>query len=428
MSAYALPGLVFPPLPGSSPASTIITQPPLRRSFSCPEVQTSSTIRQCHNNCDDTDSTSSVHHFDGPAAAKEAANHRHQFASTASPSSTIFGRYFGSSPFVMPNNNSDEAVMDQNQCDSEESKDHNNREVTVVVKGARVDILQLINSTFSTSAHCTNGNSKANCRSGNVNPNPLRIERRRRLLQRIREKWSSSSSIASSSIDEENPYDEDDDDCSSSSSSSSSSVTSNFPQDGAIHFELSVSFHDRTYDAVRSLARIRQLHRELVDSSDNEEEKEEVADLELGLQHCPSSSSKKTGLETISSDIPRSAGRPRSRRQCIPAFPEIFHERTNAIMNLRQLYAQLHQHYAPAIESWFRKVLAVITPRKRSTLTYFLCEPIQLQQEQEQQKQHPGLLQHNQASPVRRNKRGISGRSSRLAIIMEEEKVEEAEG
>lgn len=381
MSAYALPGLVFPPQSAPPPTPSYSRDAAISKSGSNSIV-------------------------DSPIP-NETSSRRCNLSSSTSESS-LFNRYLGSS---LLNTESERTV--ESKCADDRSEGESNSEgFTVAVKGARIDVLQLINMTFSSSSSSTTKDSNASLSSSSKGSLscPARRDRRRRLIQRIRHNWPSSSAKSSSAGDEENPQ----------PSLEGNSSTSSLPQDGAIHFELSVSYRDRHYEAVRSLARIRQLYRELLDVSEDDEETKEdssEADIELGIQRHMSFLIEKPLANDVNEVSTRS--RPRRSRQGIPALPEMFQERCNPITNLRLLYAQLHQNYAPAIESWFRKVFAVVTPRKCSILTYFLCEPIQTQQKE---MQLPGQL--SKPYPAK-SPRGALGLTSQLEIIQEEEKNDE---
>lgn len=329
MSAYALPGLIFPPLP-------------------------------CHDNS-------------SPITDKEnGCNEQH----------------FSSSCHCLSN-----GLNDVDDCRGETKTDshHGTESVAqVFVKSAKVDIMQLVNS--STERSSTNANSNSSSYKGPIRTFLAnRRERRRRLIQRLQSNWSSSRS---------SPVSEDTR-CSTTGSNNSvesptPSKTGSNPQERAIHFELSVSYHDRTYDGVRSLARIRQLYQELVDGEGYDSDDEED--------------------EEISNSEPCETSRKSYSKQTIPDLPDMFDDNEYAMAsNFRSLYGNLTQYYAPAIESWFQSLFAVITPRTSPVLAYFLCEPSM-------------LLKGDSNDPQQQQNSKKSKRSSsRLEIIVEEERLDDDE-
>jgi hypothetical protein len=259
----------------------------------------------------------------------------------------------------------------------------------VVVKSAKVDIMQLVNSSARPDrlSASNSGNTTTTYKG------PIRAflagrrERRRRILQRLRSSWTSSTSV----------------DEGESSSSNEKPVSSPNQQERAIHFDLSVSYHDRKYDSVRSLARIRQLYNELVDGETFDPDDEEDEEI--------------NNSEPCESSVPYQ--RRSTSKQNIPDLPEMFDDSECATAsNFRSLYGNLHQYYAPALESWFQSLFTVITPKTNSVLAYFLCEPTMLLKGDGYDQQHQQSSKNSKVS-----KRS----SSRLEMIVEEERFEDDE-
>jgi hypothetical protein len=303
-----------------------------------------------------------------------------------------------------------------------ESNNHDDDIVRVVVKNARIDWTQLLNVPFGSATRKKEIrkrnkvlNDKNKRRLSTPTSKDNRRERRRRFVQRIRQNWLPSNDAT---MDEENDNDDIEADDSSvmtmeSTSSTSSSSSSFHPEEGAIHFEVSIAFHDRSYNAVRSLARIRQLYKELLESDsdstiddDSDSFDEEMKQNNEDEQPLPMDESDDTmpessfGMDWVPNTrrerrLQRRSERQYDRRQQqkhdskqerknrrrrssrIPALPDLF-QGLSSISNLRLLYAQIQQNFVPAIESWFRTVFAVLTPKKSSTLTSFFWDPILL--------------------------------------------------
>lgn len=155
--------------------------------------------------------------------------------------------------------------------------------------------------------------------------------------------------------------------------------------EGAMQFELSITCNGRTYGAVRSLARIRQLYRELME------------EFEFYKKELPSDSCLR-GVDGFNASS--------SSNRLIPILPDAL-EGTSA-SNFGLLNAIIHQ-YIPSLESWLNEVLDIIPPKDSPSLSYFLCETML------------------QTPPVVSRKPLTRGRSApgRMECIVEEEKVED---
>lgn len=261
-------------------------------------------------------------------------------------------------------------------------------DVEVYVNGAQIDIMQFVNSRT-----CSESNNKSSRQPKTLKKrictNPSRIDRRQRLTQRNKKSLSSTTSSSSSSDDND----------------STKQLFSPCPRESSIQFAVTISYHDRTYEGIHSLSRIRQLHQELVENAIEEElfavNNNSESDSSLGEPH-----------PSLESQIP-SEQRPYISRNKIPDLPKIFYENNATITNFMHLYAQIHQCYAPAIQSWFRKLLKVFTPSENSILAYFLCESIML---------NSGVQDNNnkQQPQPKLSKRSPSFGSQLLDIIAEE--------
>lgn len=265
-------------------------------------------------------------------------------------------------------------------------------DVEVYVNGAQIDIMQFVNSRTCSESNKSSRQPKT--LKKRICTNPSRIDRRQRLTQRNKKSLSSTTSSSSS----------DDND--------STKLFSPCPRESSIQFAVTISYHDRTYEGSHSLSRIRQLHQELVENAIEEEliaVNNAESDSSFPLLKQQSQGEPHPSLK---SQIP--SERPYVSRNKIPDLPKIFYENNATITNFMHLYAQIHQCYAPAIQSWFRKLLKVFTPAENSILAYFLCESIMLNsgvQDNNNSKQQP---------QPKLSKRSPSFGSQLLDIIAEE--------
>jgi hypothetical protein len=143
--------------------------------------------------------------------------------------------------------------------------------------------------------------------------------------------------------------------------SNDTTMPSVLPLENAIKFELGVLCNGQSYNVVRSLGQIRQLHEELVHistlySEDNLKLRN-IVDNEDQLRHT----------QCDEKEIDKNFS--------IPAIPELLNS-MNTFTNLQSLYGQMIQSYAPTIEKWFRTVFEIVPSNLQTSVSYFFYEPI----------------------------------------------------